>query len=93
MNGDVYKLEKKLDQLRYDLVEKVVSDDAAKRKANIILDIATLKSSTYPVVFFWGCVSSELLRRCKTGNDVATVEKIIDLIRSLETDQLCLSNL
>ena len=93
MNGDVYKLEKRLDQLRYDLVEKVVSDDAPKRKANIVLDIATLKSSTYPVVFFWGCVLSELLRRCKTGNDVATVEKIIDLIRSLEKDQICLSNL
>lgn len=93
MNGDVYKLEKRLDQLRYDLVEKVVPDDAAKRKANIILDIATLKSSTYPVVFFWGCVLSELLRRCKTGNDVATVENIIDLIRSLEKDQICLSNL
>ena len=93
MNGDVYKLEKRLDQLRYDLVETIRPDDAAKRKAKIVLDIATLKSSTYPVVFFWGCVLSELLRRCEAENDVATVEKIMDIIRSLEKDQICLSNL
>lgn len=93
MNGDVYELEKKLDQLRYDLVGNILPDDAAKRKAKVVLDIATLKSSTYPVVFFWGCVSSELLRRCKVENDVATVEKIIGIIRSLEKDQICLSNL
>ena len=93
MNGDVHELEKKLDQLRYDLVENILPDDASKRRARVVLDIAMLKSSTYPVVFFWGCVLSELLRRCKSENDVTTVEKIIDIIRSLEKDQICLSNL
>jgi hypothetical protein len=93
MNGDVYELEKKLDKLRYDLVENILPDDASKRKAKVVLDIATLKSSTYPVIFFWGCVSSELLRRCEAENDVATVEKIIGIIRSLEKDQICLANL
>ena len=93
MHNDVYELEKKLDKLRYDLVENILPDDASKRRAKVILDIATLKSSTYPVIFFWGCVSSELLRRCRTENDVLTVEYIIDIIRSLEKDQICLSNL
>lgn len=93
MNDEVYKLEIKLDKLRRDLVGKVMSDDVSKRRAGLILNIATLKSSTYPIMFFWGCALSELIRRCKIENDVATVEKIIDLIRSLEKDQICLSNL
>jgi len=93
MHNDVYELEKKLDKLRYDLVDNALPDDAAKRRANVILDIATLKSSTYPVIFFWGCVLSELLRRCKSEEDVVTVERIIEIIRSLEKDQICLSNL
>jgi|GEM_PF-6149210 len=93
MHDNVYELEERLKKLRYDLVEGIMPDDASKRKARVVLDIATLKSSTYPVIFFWGCVSSELLIRCRTESDVATVEKIIGIIRSLEHDQICLSHL
>ena len=93
MYDDIHELESRLKQLRYDLVENVLPDEAAKRKAKIILDIATLKSSPYPVLFFWGCALSELLRRCKDGNDIATVEKVIEIVRSLEDDQICISNL
>ena len=93
MYDDIHELESRLKQLRYDLVENVLPDEAAKRKAKIILDIATLKSSSYPVLFFWGCALSELLRRCKNENDVATVEKVIEIVRSLEDDQICVSNL
>ncbi len=93
MHDNIYELEERLKKLRYDLVEGIMPDDASKRKAGVILDIATLKSSTYPVIFFWGCVSSELLIRCRTESDVETVEKIIGIIRSLEHDQICLSNL
>ena len=93
MHNDIYELERKLKQLRYDLVENVLPDETAKRRAKIILDIATLKSSPYPVIFFWGSALSELLRRCKDGNDVATVEKVIGIVQSLENDQICISNL
>ena len=93
MYGNVYELEQKLNQLKHDLVGNIMPDDVTKRKARVILDIATVKSSTYPVIFFWGCALSELLIRCRSEEDVTTVEKIIDIIRSLERDQICLSNL
>lgn len=93
MYDDIYGLERRLKQLRYDLVENVLPDETAKRKAKIILDIATLKSSPYPVLFFWGCALSELLRRCKNEDDVVTVERVIEIVRSLEDDQICVSNL
>lgn len=31
--------------------------------------------------------------RCKNGNDVRTIEGVLDIIRSLEDDQICMSNL
>lgn len=92
MYDNIHELERRLKQLRYDLVENVLPE-TAKRRARLILNIAELKSSPYPVLFFWGCALSELLRRCKNENDVTTVEKVIAIVRSLEDDQICVSNL
>jgi len=57
----ISELEKKLIKIKTELIGTVVSDENQIRRINILINIARLKSSIYPIFFFWGCALSELL--------------------------------